>query len=401
MNGRVSDVNGPFLANSLADMGIPCTGIQILGDDSAILTQRLRQALSRSRVVILTGGLGPTDDDMTRQVLCDATGRLRVDFPTLAKHMPASGPDGAELIKNPKGSAAGLWMDWDNHAVVALPGVPWELTAMWPEVAARLVPLFADQPRPNRHMLRTVGLTEREVERRVLAALGSPNKDRHPGMEIGVSAKPLAVDVYLSADSPTQLNNAIAAAHTGLGDHIFTETADTLAEVVGAALRQAKVWVACAESCTGGAISAALTAVPGASDYVDRGVVSYSNDAKQSLLGVPNALLVEHGAVSEPVAVAMAQGLLARSQADIALSVTGIAGPGGGTPEKPVGLVVMALASADGTFCRSFHHAGDRARVVQRTVTRGLDLIRRYLLGGHPGLSSHFPHHDGPPPRRY
>ncbi|MBI5136185.1 MAG: nicotinamide-nucleotide amidohydrolase family protein [Nitrospirae bacterium] len=387
VTGRVSDVNGPFLAGRLSEMGIPVAGITVVGDDRERLTLAIGTLFRAATLVVMSGGLGPTGDDLTRPVLAAALGVPLVAGPERDGRPPYPLPQGGEPIANPKGSAPGIWFAQGGRALAALPGVPWELRAMWPEVARRAAPLFGGATR-HRALLRTVGLTEREVERRVRAAL-----ERHDlaAVEVGVSAKPLAVDVHLAAASPDTLALAAAAARGALGDHVFTETDAPLAQVVGDALRRAGKRVATAESCTGGALSAAFTAIAGASDYVDRGVVSYSNAAKVEALGVPEALIATHGAVSEPVARAMAEGLLARSHADIAVAVTGIAGPTGGTGQKPVGTVVMALTAADGTFCRTFHHMGDRPRVIQRSVTRALDLVRRHLLGGVAGLERDFP----------
>ncbi len=394
-SGRVSDVNGPFLARQLAAMGIPCAGIRIIGDHPEELARQIQQARAQSRLVLLSGGLGPTGDDLTRQVLSEAFGLPLVDAPPMDAHVSYPIPEGAVQIANPKGSAPGIWLEQHGRALVALPGVPWELTAMWPETARRITPLFNGVGRLNRYSARVVGLTERQVERAIDSAFQNAN---HPPLEIGLSAKPLAVDVHLAHADMALLERASDIVRAALGDHIFTEDDHSLAEVVGTLLKKRGKWVATAESCTGGALSAALTAVAGASAYVDRAVVSYSNDAKVSALGVPETLLDQHGAVSEPVARAMACGLLARSKADLTVSVTGIAGPGGGTEQKPVGTVVMALAAREGTFCHTFHHMGDRTRFVQCTVNRGMDLIRRYLAGGIQGLADHFgprnaPHH--------
>jgi len=202
------------------------------------------------------------------------------------------------------------------------------------------------------------------------------------GAAYGVTARPLLVDVHLKAPDAPCLARAVAAAREALGDAVYAEGERSLSEVVGEALRAGGLQVATAESCTGGALAAALTAVPGASDYVDRGVVTYSNAAKTELLGVDPGLIAAHGAVSDPVARAMAEGLLARSRAGVTVAVTGIAGPTGGTPEKPVGLVHLALADGSGTFARPFLHRGDRERVIARSVTRALDLLRRYLAAG-------------------
>ncbi len=393
VSGRVSDVNGPFMARKLAQMGIPCAGIRIIGDHPEELARHIQQARAQSRLVLLSGGLGPTADDLTRQVLSDAFGLPLVAAPPMDSHVNYPIPEGAEPIQNPKGSAPGIWLEQNGRALAALPGVPWELTAMWPETARRIVPLFNGIGTLHRCTFRVVGLTERQVERMIDAAFQAA---KLPPMEIGLSAKPLAVDVHLADPDATRISQAADAVRTALGSHIFTEDDRPLAQVVGALLRERGKWVATAESCTGGALSAALTAVAGASDYVDRAVVSYSNDAKVSALGVPQALLDRHGAVSEPVARAMAEGLLNRAKADVTVSVTGIAGPGGGTEQKPVGTVVMAVAADNGTFCHTFRHMGDRGRFVQCTVNRGLDLIRRYLTGGIDGLTRHYSRADPP-----
>jgi len=391
VSGRVGDVNGRLMATSLDGMGIPCQAIHVVGDDLGHLTHTIARALEAADLVLISGGLGPTGDDLTHQAVADASGCPLTPLPLTPGHQPAPTPQGATPIHNPKGSAAGIWLKLGGKALAALPGVPWELEAMWPEVVARIGAGFGSAGLTVSRTLRFVGLTEREVERRAMAALGDPPP---PGLTLGVTAQPLAVDLHLKAAATGALETAVKRLIPTLGDHLYGEGTITLPQAVGGLFDRRGLVVACAESCTGGAISAALTSVSGASNYVDRGVVTYSNTAKTELLGVPEAMLETHGAVSEPVAVAMAEGLLARSRAGVALSVTGIAGPTGGTPEKPVGLVFMAVAGEDGTFCREFRHRGDRARVIERSVTRGLDLLRRYAQGGIAALEAHFTEAD-------
>jgi nicotinamide-nucleotide amidase len=388
LTGKVADRNGPFLARRLAALGIDCTAITVVADDAGVLTARLKGALGRARLVLVSGGLGPTRDDLTRAAIAAAAGRDLVSPPALADHQGAQVPEGAEQIENPKGSAAGIWLDLDGRALAALPGVPWELTAMWEVCRPRVEALFHGRPALALATLRTAGLTEREVEARLEAQAGALAAG---GCGYGVTARPLEVDVHLRAPDRARLAQAVEAARGALGDAVYGEGEASLSEVVGRGLKAAGRRVAVAESCTGGAVTAALTAVPGASDYVDRGVVTYSNAAKVDLLGVDPGLIEAHGAVSEPVARAMAEGLLARSGVDVTVAVTGIAGPSGGTPDKPVGTVCMAVADAGGTFHRTFLHRGDRERVIRRSVVRALDLLRHHLAGGTGGLERRFP----------
>jgi len=268
---------------------------------------------------------------------------------------------------------------------------------MWEGVRARVEALFAGRPAVALRTLRTVGLTEREVE--ALLEGVAPALARE-GAAYGVTARPLAVDLHLRAPDPARLERAARAAADALGDTVYGEGDISLSRAVGEALRAAGRRVATAESCTGGALAAALTREAGASDYVERGVVAYANAAKVEALGVPAGLIEAHGAVSEPVARAMAEGLLERSRADVTVAVTGIAGPTGGTPEKPVGLVYLALADRTGCFAHAFRHPGDRERVIERTVVRALDLLRRYLAGGLEGVARRFPEPPGPPSRQ-
>ncbi len=393
LTGAVADTNGPFLARRLAALGVPCRAITAVGDDPAALEAALRLGLRHARLVVVTGGLGPTRDDLTRHAVAAALARPLVEAPALARHRAAPVPEGAEQVLNPLGSAAGFWLEAGDAAVCAMPGVPWEMEAMWGGLEARVKGWFPEAEPGTFVTLRTAGLTEREVEGRLEAVREALERD---GAGYGVTARPLAVDVHLWAPVRRAAGRAAEAAREVLADWIYAEGAETLSQVVGNALRAAGRRIATAESCTGGALCAALVAVPGASDYVDRGVVTYADRAKADVLGVPEDVLAVHGAVSEPVARAMAEGLLARAGVDLTVAVTGIAGPTGGTPDKPVGLVYMAVAEAGGTFCRPFHHGGyrhggDRERFIARTVTRALDLVRLHAAGGLAALEARYP----------
>jgi competence/damage-inducible protein CinA-like protein len=388
LTGAVADSNGPFLARSLAALGVPCRAITAVGDEPAALEAALRRDLKGHALVVVTGGLGPTRDDLTRPAVAAAVGRPLVAAATLDRHRAAPVPEGAVQVANPLGSAAGFWLEAGEVAVCALPGVPWELTAMWGAMETHVKRWFPEAEAGALVTLRTAGLTEREVEDRLETARDALAA---AGAEVGVTARPLAVDVHLRAPARAGAERAAAAARRVLGDTVYGEGAQTLAQVVGVALKAAGRRIATAESCTGGALCAALVAVPGASDYVDRGVVAYADRAKVEALGVPEGVLAAHGAVSAPAARAMAEGLRTRAGVDVAVAVTGIAGPAGGTPDKPVGLVYLALAEAGGTFCRPFRHAGDRERFIARTVTRALDIVRLHAAGGLAALEAHYP----------
>lgn len=392
LTGAVADTNGPFLARRLAALGVGCRSITAVGDDTAALETALRRDLPDTRLVVVTGGLGPTRDDLTRHAVAAALMRPLVEAEPLARHQAAPLPEGADPVPNPLGSAAGFWLEAGEVAVCALPGVPWEMEAMWATLEERVTGWFPDAEPGAFVTLRTAGLTEREVEGRLEAVRETL---AGAGAEVGVTARPLAVDVHLWAPGRAAAERAAGAARGVLGDTVYAEGAETLAQVVGRALKAAGRRIATAESCTGGALCAALVAVPGASDYVEGGVVTYADSAKSRALGVPEDVLAAHGAVSDPVARAMAEGLLARAGVDVTVAVTGIAGPTGGTPDKPVGLVYIALAEAGGTFCRCFQHtsrhASDRERFIARTVTRALDLVRLHAAGGLKALEARYP----------
>ena len=397
------DTNSLFITEQLNGAGIDVVSKHIAGDDRAVLTRVLRSALDGADLLIVCGGLGPTDDDLTREAVAEVLGRPLAEDPAIVEHlrrryasrglstpMPlnnlrqAQVPAGAIVLDNPSGSAPGLWMDHGAQAVVLLPGPPRELKPMMTALAETRLRARASGVSIVRRMLRVSGRFESHVDQAM-----------HPlYQEWAAAAPPIAatilaslgqIELHLSVRHASRetgaalLERAVAQAVGVLGEDVFSTDGRRLEEVVGEALAARGLWLAAAESCTGGLVTSRLTDVAGSSRYVGASIVAYANEAKTSLLGVPAALLAEHGAVSEPVARAMAEGIRARARADLGLGITGIAGPGGGSPEKPVGTVAVALAGPDGTAARTFKFFGDRELVKFQASQAALDMVRRWL----------------------
>lgn len=402
--GGRSDSNSLRIAEALAALGIAVRFKSIVGDDEADIMTVLTQAVSRAGVVIVTGGLGPTVDDVTREAIAKAAGRRlarRKDaldgmtarlaqwgrVPNKGQLRQALIPSHATVLPNAVGSAPGFWLTWKRATVIALPGVPREMDAMMtasvlPLLAMQLAQRLKTRPRPvTRMVFHTWGLPEADVDAR-LAGLVSP---RVP-VDLGLLASPTGVVVSLTtqpqASPPSSTLSALAdGVRSRLVEWLYAEGAETMEEVVGRLLTERKLTVATAESCTGGLIGHRLTQVPGSSAYLDRGVICYSNRAKSELLGVAPGLIETHGAVSAEVAAAMARGMQERAGVSAGVSVTGIAGPGGATPIKPVGLVYIGLHADDGqSITREYRFHGDRSVIKQRSSQAALDLLRRWAL---------------------
>lgn len=402
--GGRSDSNSLFITEALGRIGIEVRFKSIVGDDLADMVQVVKTAVGRAGVVILTGGLGPTVDDCTRDAIARATGKRlakRKDAfdgmvarlaqwgrtPNPGQLQQALIPAGATVIANPVGSAPGFSLSWKGATVVALPGVPREMEAMMTE---SIIPLLTEQlaakrlrPAPIvRQVLHTWGLPEADVDAKLKGMMppGAP-------IDLGMLASPMGVLVSLTTKPGKKalphdlLSSLVQDVRTRLGEWLYGEGRDTMEEVVGKLLANQRRTVALAESCTGGLIGHRLTQVPGSSAYVDRGVVCYSNRAKIEMLGVPEALIAKHGAVSQEVAAAMAKGIRERAGVSVGLSVTGIAGPGGATATKPVGLVYIGLdAGPSGAITKECRFHGDRQVIKQRSSQAALDLLRRWLL---------------------
>ncbi|MGE0815203.1 MAG: CinA family nicotinamide mononucleotide deamidase-related protein [Vicinamibacterales bacterium] len=399
-----TDTNSPHIAATLQTHGLRVEWTSVVGDDLRALTDAIGHALSRVDLVVCTGGLGPTDDDRTRTAVAsvlslplheDETvldgirqrfGRRGMTMPEINRRQ-AMVPEGAILVPNVNGTAPGLWIPAGGKAVLLLPGPPREMRPMLDAaIAAHIVPRWGASLTQQRSIV-VAGRSESWVDERA-APLYGPWRDERPPVETTILASVGIVELHLSttgldaADGARRLDEKVGALAAVLGADVVSVDGASLEAAVGRLL-QARQWrIALAESCTGGLATSRLTDVPGASAYVERAVVAYSNDAKTACLGVPPELLAAHGAVSEPVAVAMAEGARRGAGVDVAAAVTGIAGPGGATPEKPVGLVCFAVAGPGGTVTRTSRFTGDRAIIKALAATTVLDMVRRYAAQG-------------------
>ena len=400
------DTNSLYLTEQLNALGIDVVFKSVVGDDRGELAALLRLALERVDLVVLTGGLGPTDDDVTREVAADVLGReltedpaiterLRARFARFQRTMPeinrrqAMVPAAARVIENTHGSAPGLWMETGDHVVLLLPGPPRELKPMVEQLASGLLRERASGLLLRRRIVRIAGRLESQAEE-LLQPLYRQWEKRDPPIAATILAALGQLELHLSTKTAGEsaadaaLTAAVADVVGVFGTDVFSTAGQALEEVVGELLAARGLTIAVAESCTGGLIASRLTDVAGSSRYVERGIVSYSNEAKTELLGVPAELIAQHGAVSEPVALAMADGVRARSRVGVGVGVTGIAGPGGGSDEKPVGTVAIAAVTADVTRSRVFRFLGEREQVKFQASQAALDMVRRIMMDGTP-----------------
>jgi len=401
------DTNSIFLCGRLNDLGIEVRAKSVVGDRLPDVAALLRAALARTPLVILTGGLGPTRDDLTREAVAEVLGRpmaedagvlerIRRRFAERGVPMPdvnrqqALAPEGAIVVPNAHGTAPGLWIEHDGKLIILLPGPPGELQPMFEGlVRDRLLALQAGA-HVYRREIRICGRTESDVEQTVLP-IYAPWVDEPLPIEITVLTAPGQIELHCrvrsdnAAEANARLSEAVRQLTAALAPDVFSDDGRTLEQVVGQALRERHWRIAVAESCTGGLVSARLTDVAGASDYVEANAVCYSNEAKSDWLGVPRALLSSEGAVSEPVAEAMAEGIRRRVAAEVGVAITGIAGPAGGTAGKPVGTVVIAAVTPDARAVRTYRFPGGRDRVRAFAAQTALDLVRRLLSGFGPG----------------
>ncbi len=389
------DTNSLYLTEKLNSLGIEVRFKTVVGDDRERLASALRGALARSRVIILTGGLGPTEDDINRDVVAEVLGRAlqvvpeirqRIEerFARLGRPMPENNlrqamvPEGADWLENKNGTAPGIWLEQDGTTIVLLPGPPWELEAMFESACLPRLGHLPTGQRLQSRVYKVAGLPESEVDQRI-----SPIYKTYDNPTTTILATPGVIEVHLRARAPSEaeadalLNELGDKIEAALGDHVFSARGESLEEVVGMYLVMKQKTVAVAESCTGGLLSERLTKIPGSSNFFLGGAVCYSNALKTKLAGVPAPLIQANGAVSKIVAQALAEGIRKRAEASLGIGITGIAGPGGGSPEKPVGLVYIALADERGTTVREFRFPGNRERIRFWAAQAALELIRR------------------------
>lgn len=393
-----SDTNSLWLTEKLNQIGIEVKLKTIVGDDDVRLEEAIKDAVRRSRVVITTGGLGPTEDDITRKVAARALGRrllldeevldwIRNRFQSFGRPMPernsrqAMVVDGAEVLDNPNGTAPGLFLEHEKTSVILLPGPPREMRPMFENFVLPKLALKAGNLRVMRRVLRVAGMGESAVDELI-----APVYAQYDNPSTTILFNQTEIEIQLTASGKTEreaeslLDRLTEQLEERLGKAVFSFRGETMEEVVGLKLAVGRYTLAVAESCTGGLIAQRLTDVPGSSKYFIEGVVAYSNDSKKRTLGVEPILLLEHGAVSAAVAEAMAEGVRKHARADFGLSVTGIAGPEGGSEEKPVGLVYIALSDDVQTEHRKLKIPGDRHLIRWRASQAALDLLRRRLI---------------------
>jgi nicotinamide-nucleotide amidase len=392
------DTNSLFITERLNAIGYDVRLKAVVADDVDELARVIEGALAWADVIVITGGLGPTEDDITRDAVARVLDtpqdldeaiveRLRERFAKRGMMMPeinrrqAMVPRGATVLPNANGTAPGLWLERGKTAIVLLPGPPREMKPMLEAlIGERLAPRSGGRGL-FRRVLKIAGRAESDVDAQVQPVYGKWTKQAVP-----ISTTILAVlgqiELHLTAaaehraDADTVLEAAVAELRNVLGASVFSDDGRNLEVVVGDLLRERTLTIAVAESCTGGLLASRLTDVPGSSDYVERGVVCYSNRAKTELAGVPEELIREHGAVSEPVAQAMAAGIRARAGTNIGIGITGIAGPGGGTAEKPVGTVAVAVVGDEETRVRTFQFLGGRDMVKFQAAQSALNMTR-------------------------
>jgi nicotinamide-nucleotide amidase len=393
-----TDTNSLWLTERLNRLGIDVKLKTIVGDDDARLEELTKDAVKRSRIVITTGGLGPTEDDITRKVVARALGRrltldekvldeIRARFQSFGATMPERNSrqamviDGSEVLPNPNGTAPGLYLEHGECAIALLPGPPRENQPMFENCLQTRLEELAGDIRFARRVLRVAGLGESAVDEKI-----APIYSQYENPQTTILFNSSEIEIHLRAHGRTEVEAEALLDHLSLkiekelGNSVFSFRGERMEEVVGRRLTIAGFTLAVAESCTGGLIAERLTNVPGSSAYFIEGVVSYSNESKTRLLGVDKKLIRDHGAVSKEVARDMARGVRHRAKTDFGLAVTGIAGPDGGTEEKPVGLVYIALADDAHTEHKRLMIPGDRELIRWRASQAALDLLRRRLI---------------------
>ena len=397
LTAQHTDTNSLYLTDRLNSLGILVRFKTIVGDSREDLARVLRAALERSPLIVLIGGLGPTEDDLTRDVVAEVLGRsLREEaelrrriedrYARLGRTMPENNlrqarvPEGGEWLENRNGTAPGIWINHKDNIVVLLPGPPRELEPMFDATCFPRLERVATGERIKTRVYKVVGLPESEVDQ-LIAPIYRP----YATPTTTILASFGSIEVHLRARAATDQEAEAKLAELGdkielvLGDHVYSTKGESLEEIVGMYLVMRQKTIAVAESCTGGLLAERLTRISGSSSYFLGAAVCYTNEMKTRWAGVPADLIQTHGAVSLPVAKALAEGVRVRTGASIGVGITGIAGPTGGSAEKPVGLVFVALADERGTQVREFRFPGSRDRVRLWATQMALEMVRRRI----------------------
>ena len=401
VRGERTDLNGPFLARALLAVGLEPARIHVVGDNPAELERTLREAVADADLVAVSGGLGPTHDDRTVELVAKVAGRELEVRADLREEIESFSRSVAERMRRPyadfeagvvkqatlpvgakslglAGTAPGLVVEVGDTPVIVLPGPPPELQRLWPNaLTTEPVRRVLDRGRPPlRRTLRFFGPGESTVAHAFAEAGGDGD-----GVEVTICARDFEVvlELFAEPEAEERAEELIGELRERLGRHLYSDDGRTIEEIVLERCRQRDLKLVTAESCTGGLLAARLTAVPGYSDVTLGGIVAYGNEIKESELGVPPELIEKHGAVSAEVAEAMAVGARERIGADVSISITGVAGPGGGSEEKPVGLVLYHALTPEGSRGGTFNFPGDRDSIRRRAVVASLHLVRSLL----------------------
>ena len=398
--GDLVDTNTAWISQRLAALGVSMYRHTTVGDNTDRIIGALKDAASRADLVVTTGGLGPTSDDLTNACIGALTGRPMVEYPEARRHIDekfarfgreptpsnykqALFPEGTELIPNPLGTAPGALVEWEGTLFATLPGGPAEMKRMFEETLEPLIRERSDGSIVSK-TLHFAGIGESALAEKVQDFLDASDPTVAPLAGQGRVRLRITTRAATEEEAHGKIQPVEKEILDRLGEYFFGEDEETLESSVGRLLAERGATVALAESCTGGLISKLLTDVAGSSAYFVEGFVTYSNASKERLLGVPQEMLAEYGAVSRPVAQAMAEGARKTSGADYGLSVTGVAGPDGGTEEKPVGLVYVGVADAEGAEAEKLDltaWARSRSSIRERSANRALDLLRLRIEG--------------------
>ncbi len=403
VDGSVINTNASWLAQELSRQGVTVRFHSVIPDEEVLMRQAFQNAQGRADLMLVTGGLGPTVDDFTLEVAAEfferplvqdalSLERIQKFFKKIKRPMTpnqerqAMLPEGGTVLANPLGTAPGVYLEHRGVHWAFFPGVPAEMKGMFAE---RLLPILEKLPGRGEirlmKVLRCFGLPEGQMDDRLRTEL--QGRLNLMGTDLGFRVRFPTIDIRLTSRAREAtaafqaLREAEQVVRQRLGDCIFGEAEEELAQVVGRLLKEKGLRIATAESCTGGLLASQITDVPGASDYFLEGIVTYSNQAKASLLGVQSETLESYGAVSAQTALEMARGIVERSQAEFGIGVTGIAGPGGGTPDKPVGTVHIAVKHLGGEWEHAYRFPFGRERFKQVAAATALDRVRRILLG--------------------
>ncbi len=398
LRGQITDTNANFIAKKLVELGIDLEHISAVSDNPESLLSTLKLALQRSDLIITTGGLGPTEDDITYQTIARALNLKLIKYPEAEENLkrilkkinktisPSNlkqvyFPEGAKIIINQYGTAPAMILEKDNKIICSFPGVPHEMKNL---IEENLIPYLKEKFPPSlikkSKILKVTGLGESSVNELIRDYI-----NKQTNFSFGIYANPEDIQVQVTTQAPTEkeveklLQSSVNQLTKILGNYIYGSDEETIEEVVGNLLKTKKLKLAVAESCTGGMLGEMITRIPGSSEYFQGGVISYNARVKEDLLKVPPEVIKKYGEVSKEVAQLMAERVRKCCHSDIGISITGIAGPGGATEKKKVGLVYMALANGKKTITQKHQLFGNRQLIRLRAARRALNLLRNYL----------------------